>query len=563
MIRLWISFVALALAACTSTGNLGPKSTNYNQALDYSVNVTALSNVIRASNREPMIYSRMGSMTYSGSIVAKPSLAVGLGSDANKDLISFGTDFTDGGNVVFDALVGEKFYRSILTSIEPDLVAYYRDQGWPDRILFSLFVERLEFTEDLGKDVWKALGMPDRAGYCNDFEEENCPIEMAGDVTVFDNDPDKPSAFLLFMRLIEVISNNFVIELDSDPGDARFPARYCRHADGNPEKVTSRTAGSAGSDWTAADEALWRDACQRLSGYDYAFALSDIDRLDLNGLPEGYKIENGLVFQKLAARKPGVKFKLRNTATSGGSVETGDALIAIAQKTQGCLAAVSDTTEAAENSGGGNEPIRVEADKAPADGGASGSTTKPNQPKCTLSIVLRSPNAMLYYLGELHRAQRDANNPTKRLSQSNIDSKQPGKWPKDYIGLCNYQYLEKPKPTRLDTLAFGPDQEFAFGYKHTCSTLESHASDVEEKRRDDSLFRIEGGPNIPGGLSRIRHARDSFSFELEGKRYWISSDAQRRGRTLQYITLIHEVFNLKQEASDAPTVSLLQGVTVQ
>ena len=152
--RIGLCLATLLLSGCLSTERLGTQSSHYNQALESSVNVNALTNVVRASQRLPMVYSRMGSMTYTGSISAKPGATVTLGNNTAEDApISLELKVEDGGTTNFEALLGVEFYQAILNSISPHTVALYRTQGWPDSVLFPLFIERIEFSENQKNNV--------------------------------------------------------------------------------------------------------------------------------------------------------------------------------------------------------------------------------------------------------------------------------------------------------------------------------------------------------------------------------------------------------------------------
>ena len=506
-----LATLAACLAGCTTTESFGERSMSFNQALDQSVNTTALANVVRASERLPMTYSRLGSMTFTGSVGSTPSATLAFGGDGDKDLITFGASTSDEGSAPFDALVGEEFYNSILKSIDPATVKFYRDQGWPDRILFSLFVERVEIEPDLGDDVLPDWFI-DRAGTVaskctvNDPLDTQCPIFIEDEQRlVIDNDPDNARRFLAFQLMANTVAKRYEISLKENKPDTK-PLPFCRPL--GPEVAASdgSFAPAAGS---GASRRFSKQVCDELKGYTEAYSLDDVTSFDPSTLPRGYKVFEGIVFRPLAGR-PAVEFKVQN------GWEPSDHIF-------GCTV--------------------DETGKTPGVGEGT--------PNCNLRIVLRSPNGMLYYLGEIMRAQRAAAR-HQSADESVAD---------DFRTLCACGFATNPVPSD------GVYEYDEAAFLSTCSD-KSHV-EVADWRFDyrgicpapagQSLFSIESGFNVPGGVSSTIQTYELYDFELNGRRYWISNESDRRGRTMQFITLVNEVFFLNQKASESPSVTLLRG----
>ena len=174
---------------------------------------------------------------------------------------------------------------------------------------------------------------------------------------------------------------------------------------------------------------------------------------------------------------------------------------------------------------------------------------------CNVQIVLRSPNAMLYYLGEIYRAQLEAN-----LPGASTD-------PKGYKCLCDTNFLgiadydrEMKDHTRewRDQGKEAPtleDMKFVFGSENPCS---SEYKLTDEGGGESAFFQIDSDKNFPV-FSFVRRLNELYAFEFNGRRYWVPDDTKRRGRTMQAITLVNEIFALNEKASDPPAVTILQG----
>lgn len=602
--------VLLLIGGCTSTEALGDRAVEYNVELEESTNATMLMNVVRASKRVPMTFSRLGSMAYTGSLGIKPSatFAVGANSEAANDVLGFSLESNDSGVTQLQALTGQTYHRAINQSIKPERVSFYRDRGWSDVLLFSVFIEKIEmelgflsstitaqkcanYTTPSGRKrcgEQKALltdfvknetartnthflssfindpnfpkvhstntitlsncaSRKDQAlSMCRDrnelikafvsetplsllledsltrqaftevfLDETECAAysqdELAQSCTAlqalfnsflsankdtdtnkfeeffeFRNDPDSLNAYVAYRAIAATVINNYEVNLEDqaiDPDTAYYPEPYCkRNVSEDKAKAfgdlrvrdalgdTEPTGEGDAKDFTTQDEFTQKD-CEALQGYEPMAEIEGYETFDFSALPKDMKILRGVVFKKQKTDQI-LKFKARN-AVSGGNENFGCTL-------------------------------------------AAGDRGSPSNTTCSVRIVLRSPKDMLYYLGELHRAQ--------------VNEKAA------YLEFCGKK----------------PGEEFRIGIENLCA-----------EDNEDSLFFLE----TSGNVLTVRRAgianNKLFPFEYAGSLYWVSDNDVRRGRTMQFIALLNEIFYLNQEASDAPVVSVIQGATIQ
>lgn len=521
---LLLSLTAVGCSTFTTTANLGRKAQDYNRALEDSVNVTALANVIRAYRRLPLVYSRMGSMTYTGSTSREFGAAIGLGADENNDMLTTELELDDGGSVVFDALVGQKFYNAIQRSISPSTISFYRDRGWPDYILFTLFVERVSLSEIQYQQLFTA-STRQHIDEIGEFCAEQPPVERSDCVAVtkvddrfvIDNDPGSPRQFLMFLRLLNNISSRYIIELNDNP-PSEYPSNYCNKSGGLLEERA---------------EVFSSQACQRLKGFSVAYHMSDIQGFNPGDLLEGERFAHGVVFQRLPSANR-VEFR----AAQGNDGETPDGC-----KIASFSGAFDDSDDDAAGSGDDKTVVEVsrfdeETGEVVCEEVQKGSDAQ------DVELVLRSPDGMLYYLGELVRAQYAEGYARDLHNDSRGGDEDGGIAANNYRSLCDANF---PK-SGFANVDPGP---FHFRYRDACS------------KDGDSLFRVDTNQFGIGTLTPEGRINQLFAFDLHGSRYWVPSGDRERGRTMQYLSLINEIFFLNQESSDAPAVSILQGTSIQ
>ena len=140
-----ISLSVLAFG-CTRT-QIVEEAVSFNEAVELTANKLVLLNAVRASQRYPMHFSSINQLTASPRIEGSFSLDLPFGGGANDDFTaspSIGHSHTN--NIVLKPLDDQEFYRGILEPVNFDLVFLYVYLGWPPELLINMFVESLDLS---------------------------------------------------------------------------------------------------------------------------------------------------------------------------------------------------------------------------------------------------------------------------------------------------------------------------------------------------------------------------------------------------------------------------------
>jgi hypothetical protein len=241
MTRLRIGLIALTLlvtAACTLRQPLVHHATSYNIAVEAVQNRMLFLNIVRASERMPMYFTDIGSITAglsyevrSGSLgltelmstVTKTTTTIMNQNtnttdardvtDSETEAIEFPSiSYSDKPTLTIAVRDDHEFMRGTLTPITQDTLKYYLDQGWNEEVLLYLLVERVELA--LATAV--GLGIPSRSETCN--EERQDPNEEGTDWEIVENDPENPCDWDLFRAYVNAfVKHECRLTLDAEP----------------------------------------------------------------------------------------------------------------------------------------------------------------------------------------------------------------------------------------------------------------------------------------------------------------------------------------------------------
>lgn len=139
------------LTSCAAIHNeqVATSATDYNLVVEKAQNEMLLLNIIRASKRHPMYFTSFnlfrGSITYdfqTGSITI-PFGKIGTGLNSSYSIapnIRYSTSPT------FDLAVWDtqEFTRGIMNPVPMKTIDYYWQEGWPKELLLHLFIERID-----------------------------------------------------------------------------------------------------------------------------------------------------------------------------------------------------------------------------------------------------------------------------------------------------------------------------------------------------------------------------------------------------------------------------------
>jgi hypothetical protein len=162
-----LSLVALCSAGCVSSrkglqraaaSHLAATATSYNLAIEQAQDEMLLMNVIRAKDHNPMYITDASKVT--GTVKLDLSLGVTVPTPAS---IKPNIDYSSSPAMDVNLLNAQDFMNGFLSPIPQDFFVYYWDQGWPAEFLLHLLVLRV--------DVYKRAPDPD-CGKAADLEAE-------------------------------------------------------------------------------------------------------------------------------------------------------------------------------------------------------------------------------------------------------------------------------------------------------------------------------------------------------------------------------------------------------
>ena len=141
------------LSACAARAPLERVAIEQNALVARTTNEVMLLNIVRAMQRQPMHFTSLsalhGNVTLSAGISAGatlPSLAVERGGGGETYSPSISASVST--NPSFDIAINDsqEFYQGFLHPIEPATVAHFLDDGWPSDLITYLLVRRVEFV---------------------------------------------------------------------------------------------------------------------------------------------------------------------------------------------------------------------------------------------------------------------------------------------------------------------------------------------------------------------------------------------------------------------------------
>lgn len=140
-------------AGCVAN-RLAPTIVNYNLAVEQAQNEVLLLNAIRSAKKQPFYLTDISKIN--GSIkrdltasVAAPFGSLHKGTGANNTTTA-GATYTVNPTFDVNVLNSQDFMKGFLRPIDPDLFAYYWGQGWPRELLLYLFVQKVQVQTSEG-----------------------------------------------------------------------------------------------------------------------------------------------------------------------------------------------------------------------------------------------------------------------------------------------------------------------------------------------------------------------------------------------------------------------------
>jgi hypothetical protein len=151
------------LGGCAATTTTNKVAVDYNRFFAQSRNEVLVTNILRASAREPMQFSTMGTVTggvrNSGSITVPFTNLIGGTSGLT---ISPSATLNDSinPNITIVPLADKEFTEGILKPVSLDTLAYFLNQGWDPELILPLVVGGIICKR--GKQSWLVLNRGQR-----------------------------------------------------------------------------------------------------------------------------------------------------------------------------------------------------------------------------------------------------------------------------------------------------------------------------------------------------------------------------------------------------------------
>ena len=363
----------VVLSGCS--GPLVKSAITSNTVQEDAHNSFLLLNIVRARERMPMHFTQVNAVRAvpGGLGIGTPSIGLeipfGGAADANYKFSS-GLEGTSTVDTV--SLVSQEFTRGLTAPVDPDMVAYFANQGWPLSMLLYMFVGSVEAYDDKGNMVRNLV-----------------------------NSPRDPS-FPLFGQLVDSLAAcQLSLSKESSPSFYSAPLRVIELkdltalADAKEAGLDVVRVGVDGKVMTRADQAN-----QPLNEQYIRFA----------------KISERQEFS--LASRAGMPTQDCNIDTADfGSAAPKAALIPLPSSKmmiRGFKSAVSRLFSKGPQSTG--QKLAAESASEVA-GSPSAEALKIDEAK----LVLRSTQSMLYYLGELSRNETESSGPFIKVRNKSLD----------------------------------------------------------------------------------------------------------------------------------------------
>ncbi len=161
----------LAIAGCTQQLVAG-RSIAYNKAVETTNNQQILLNAVRASKRYPMHFTGISSVTGSSPISGEIGVDIPvIGAAKSSFVASPSISLSSGTSHELAVLNTQDFYQAILSPIDVDTVVNYTRRGWPLEVLTYLFVQDV----GINKEYFTGEIFDSLRTFCNnqDFAKKN------------------------------------------------------------------------------------------------------------------------------------------------------------------------------------------------------------------------------------------------------------------------------------------------------------------------------------------------------------------------------------------------------
>ena len=148
---------ALTLTACAQL-EIADRAVAYNKAVEDASNRILVLNIIRAMKRYPRHFTDFTKLSGDVPLSGTFQLSIPFGGDAASNFI-FTPQSTVKSGISFDMKVQntQEFIRGIITPVSLQTYDFYFQLGWPKAMLFHVFVQEVKLKKGMGKKIDNAF----------------------------------------------------------------------------------------------------------------------------------------------------------------------------------------------------------------------------------------------------------------------------------------------------------------------------------------------------------------------------------------------------------------------
>jgi hypothetical protein len=269
--------LALALVGCAAVDLYSDRAVVYNLEAEDALDQGLLLNVVRASDRRPMQFTSVQTISGTASASASAGLtSIPIGPHSGttyKTGMATGT-FSGGPTFTIPVLDTQEFYQGVMSPVTSNLFDFYIHEEFTREEIYSLFIETIAISK--------------ASSDCKDRKSHTLECEL-----VFVNSPDQEIDFYLFQTLIDYLIN---LGLTTEPVTS---AKGGQKSAGDCASGSSSSSGSTGASTTGSSSSGSQCASQPPQ---YRFCFSPRTLHALAHVPE--KIPTDLVAAKAGEPVP-------------------------------------------------------------------------------------------------------------------------------------------------------------------------------------------------------------------------------------------------------------------
>lgn len=136
------------LGGCAFAPQLQRVAVDHNRMVARTEDEITLLNIVRAAHRFPLHFTTVTQVNGNASVSVSGGIEAELAKGPDTFTPALGGSASSNPSFQASVLSTDKFQRGIQSPVEPELVAYYLDEGWRDELVMALLIERVEIVRN-------------------------------------------------------------------------------------------------------------------------------------------------------------------------------------------------------------------------------------------------------------------------------------------------------------------------------------------------------------------------------------------------------------------------------